>query len=63
MKKVLNIIFLAIIALILLTVLVFWFTDTVIRPSVAVLLVVILGIAVIIKNRLAKKTREKEDGK
>lgn len=63
MKKVLNIIFLAIIALILLTVLVFWFTDTVIRPSVAVLLVVILGIAVIIKNRLAKKTREKEEGK
>ncbi|HBV22495.1 MAG TPA: hypothetical protein DEB42_01705 [Jeotgalicoccus sp.] len=63
MKKVLNIIFLAIIALILLTVLVFWFTDTVIRPSVGVLLVVILGIAVIIKNRLAKKTREKEEGK
>lgn len=63
MKKVINIIFLAIIALILLTVLVFWFTDTVIRPSVAVLLVVILGIAVIIKNRSAKKTREKEEGK
>lgn len=60
MKKVMNIIFLTIIALILLTVLVFWFTDTVIRPSVAVLLVVILGIAVIIKNSLAKKT-EKED--
>lgn len=58
MKKVMNIIFLAIIALILLTVLVFWFTDTVIRPSVAVLLVVILGIAVIIKNRLTKKTEE-----
>ena len=58
MKKLMNIIFLTIIALILLTVLVFWFTDTVIRPSVAVLLVVILGIAVIVKNKLTKRPEE-----
>lgn len=58
MKKIMNIIFLTIIALILLTVLVFWFTDTVIRPSVAVLLVVILGIAVIVKNKLTKRPEE-----
>lgn len=61
MKKIMNIIFLTVIALILLTVLVFWFTDTVIRPSVAVLLVVILGIAVIVKNKLTKKSEEKEE--
>lgn len=60
MKKIMNIIFLTIIALILLTVLVFWFTDTVIRPSVAVLLVVILGIAVIVKNKLTKRPEEEE---
>ena len=60
MKNIMNIIFLTVIALILLTVLVFWFTDTVIRPSVAVLLVVILAVAVIVKNKLAKKTEEKE---
>lgn len=60
MKKLMNIIFLTIIALILLTVLVFWFTDTVIRPSVAVLLVVILGIAVIVKNKLTKRPEEEE---
>ena len=58
MKKFMNIIFLTIIALILLIVLVFWFTDTVIRPSVAVLLVVILGIAVIVKNKLTKRPEE-----
>lgn len=58
MKKIMNIIFLTIIALILLTVLVFWFTDTVIRPSVAVLLVVILGIAVIVKNKLTQRPEE-----
>ena len=60
MKNIMNIIFLTVIALILLTVLVFWFTDTVIRPSIAVLLVVILAAAVIVKNKLAKKTEEKE---
>lgn len=60
MKKLMNLIFLTIIALILLTVLVFWFTDTVIRPSVAVLLVVILGIAVIVKNKLTKRPEEEE---
>ena len=60
MKKLMNIIFLTIIALILLTVLVFWFTDTVIRPSIAVLLVVILGIAVIFKNKLTKRPEEEE---
>lgn len=57
MKKIMNIIFLTVIALILLTVLVFWFTDTVIRPSVAVLLVVILAAAVIVKNKLAKEEK------
>lgn len=60
MKKFLNTIFLAIIGLILLTVLVFWFTDTMIRPSVIVLLVVVLGIAVIVKNKLTKKAEDKE---
>lgn len=60
MKKFLNIIFLAIIGLILLTVLVFWFTDTMIRPSVIVLLVVVLGIAVLVKNKLTKKAEDKE---
>lgn len=60
MKNIMNIIFLTVIALILLSVLVFWFTDTVIRPSIAVLLVVILAAAVIVKNKLAKKTEEKE---
>lgn len=60
MKKFLNIIFLTIIGLILLTVLVFWFTDTMIRPSVIVLLVVVLGIAVIVKNKLTKKAEDKE---
>lgn len=60
MKKFLNTIFLAIIGLILLTVLVFWFTDTMIRPSVIVLLVVVLGIAVIVKNKLTKRAEDKE---
>ncbi|CAD2073884.1 hypothetical protein GCM10007275_04740 [Jeotgalicoccus coquinae] len=61
MKKVFNIIFLVIIGLILLTVLAFWFTDTIIRPSTAVLLVVVLAVAVIVKNRVAKNTEEKEE--
>lgn len=56
MKKVLNIIFLTVIGLILMTVLGFWFTDTSIRPSIIVLLVVILAVSVLVKNRLNRET-------
>ncbi|MBF0753289.1 MULTISPECIES: hypothetical protein [Jeotgalicoccus] len=58
MKKVLNIIFLTVIGLILMTVLGFWFTDTSIRPSIIVLLVVILAVSVLVKNRLNRETEK-----
>lgn len=58
MKKVLNIIFLTVIGLILMTVLGFWFTDTSIRPSIIVLLVVILAVSVLVKNRLNQETEK-----
>lgn len=58
MKKVLNIIFLTVIGLILMTVLSFWFTDTSIRPSIIVLLVVILAVSVLVKNRLNRETEK-----
>ncbi|CAM4174307.1 hypothetical protein [Jeotgalicoccus halotolerans] len=58
MKKVLNIIFLTVIGLILMTVLGFWFTDTSIRPSITVLLVVILAVSVLVKNRLNRETEK-----
>lgn len=58
MKKVLNIIFLTVIGLILMTVLGFWFTDMSIRPSIIVLLVVILAVSVLVKNRLNRETEK-----